>query len=235
MVLALARPEVHDAFPSSWKGPPSRGARSADSRPVRPSGWCVPRSASGCRRTSRPHRRAGRRQRLLPRGAGPESLRRRRRHAARDGAGARAVAPRATGAGGRRVVRAASVFGEVFWRGRGGLVAREPGGCARRRCLAEDPRRSRGVRGSRESRFPGSASITFRHGLLRDAAYAMLTESDRTNGHALAGEWLEAAGEKDALTLADHFERGGERLACRRSGWSEQRKRRPMVATSKRP
>jgi hypothetical protein len=39
----------------------------------------------------------------------------------------------------------------------------------------------------------------------------MLTEADRTIGHRLAGDWLETAGEQDALTLADHFERGGER------------------------
>jgi tetratricopeptide (TPR) repeat protein len=50
----------------------------------------------------------------------------------------------------------------------------------------------------------------FRHGLLRDAAYEMLTDSDRATGHCLAGQWLEQAGEKDALTLADHLERGGE-------------------------
>lgn len=30
-------------------------------------------------------------------------------------------------------------------------------------------------------------------------------------GHALAGEWLEAVGEADAMVLARHFEIGGER------------------------
>ena len=33
------------------------------------------------------------------------------------------------------------------------------------------------------------------HALVRDAAYAMLTEKDRVLGHRLAAEWLEARGE----------------------------------------
>jgi tetratricopeptide (TPR) repeat protein len=61
-----------------------------------------------------------------------------------------------------------------------------------------------------ESRFAGEREYTFRHGLRREAGYAMLTESDRASGHRTAGEWLEHAGEKDALTIADHFERGGD-------------------------
>jgi tetratricopeptide (TPR) repeat protein len=38
----------------------------------------------------------------------------------------------------------------------------------------------------------------------------MLTESDRALGHLLAGQWLEQAGETDAMVLAEHFERGGQ-------------------------
>ena len=61
-----------------------------------------------------------------------------------------------------------------------------------------------------DSRFAGDSQYAFRHGLLREAAYAMLTDADRAAGHRIAGEWLEGAGEKDPLTLADHFELGGE-------------------------
>jgi tetratricopeptide (TPR) repeat protein len=43
---------------------------------------------------------------------------------------------------------------------------------------------------------------------VRDAAYSMLTEEDRILGHRLAAEWLEGAGEPDALVLAEHYERG---------------------------
>src|SRR5262249_12944869 len=46
------------------------------------------------------------------------------------------------------------------------------------------------------------------HALFREGAYATLTENDRALGHALAGDWLEARGESDAMMLAEHFERG---------------------------
>ncbi len=57
---------------------------------------------------------------------------------------------------------------------------------------------------------PLDESFAFRHAIVRDAAYAMLTEGDRTVGHALAGTWLEQSGEDDALLLAEHLERGGK-------------------------
>ena len=62
----------------------------------------------------------------------------------------------------------------------------------------------------RAAAFPGEREYAFRHALLREAAYAMLTDADRALGHRLAGEWLEQRGESDALVLAEHFERGGE-------------------------
>jgi tetratricopeptide (TPR) repeat protein len=61
-----------------------------------------------------------------------------------------------------------------------------------------------------QSRFPGEVEGTFRHALVREAAYAMLTEEDKVLGHRLAGAWLEARGERDAIALAQHFDRGGE-------------------------
>ncbi len=106
----------------------------------------------------------------------------------------------------RRVLRAAAVFGQVFWRGGvqallGTALAVEPwlGTLVSREVLV---RRT-------EGRFPDDDEFTFRHALLRDAAYEMLTDTDRALGHRLAGEWLEATGECDALVLAEHYERGG--------------------------
>jgi hypothetical protein len=110
----------------------------------------------------------------------------------------------------RRVVRAASVFGAVFWQG--GVAQLLGEGSSRgdldawlkslveREVFAVAP----------QTRFAGEREYGFRHALLRDAAYAMLTEADAIKGHKLAAQWLEAAGEKDALKLADHLERGGE-------------------------
>jgi tetratricopeptide (TPR) repeat protein len=48
----------------------------------------------------------------------------------------------------------------------------------------------------------------FRHGLLHQAAYAMLSPNEEVNGHYLAGDFLEEEGERDAIVLADHFEKG---------------------------
>ncbi|MDY7231678.1 serine/threonine-protein kinase PknK [Hyalangium rubrum] len=109
----------------------------------------------------------------------------------------------------RRVLRAASIFGEVFWKGAtvallGGMRTNQAFDwlllLAQRELLVR----------REESRFPGETEFTFRHALLREGAYALLTEEDRRLGHRLAGEWLEQRGESDALALATHFERGGE-------------------------
>jgi hypothetical protein len=67
-----------------------------------------------------------------------------------------------------------------------------------------------------ESRFAGEEELSFRHALLREGAYATLTEADRALGHRLAGEWLEARGEQDARALATHFEKGGDGPAAGR-------------------
>ena len=37
----------------------------------------------------------------------------------------------------------------------------------------------------------GERELSFRHALVREAAYASLTSADRTLGHRLAGGWLE--------------------------------------------
>jgi eukaryotic-like serine/threonine-protein kinase len=48
----------------------------------------------------------------------------------------------------------------------------------------------------------------FRHALLHQAAYAMLTPKDEVSGHYLAADFLEKSGEREAIILADHYEKG---------------------------
>jgi tetratricopeptide (TPR) repeat protein len=110
----------------------------------------------------------------------------------------------------RRVLRAASLYGEVFWSGAvvallGDLHGKQAADWLSILCAQEVLVRRQ------ESRFPGEAELAFRHALLREGAYAMLTEDDRALGHRLAGHWLEQHGERDALSLAEHFERGADR------------------------
>jgi eukaryotic-like serine/threonine-protein kinase len=111
----------------------------------------------------------------------------------------------------RRILRAASVFGEVFWPGAvAELLGSARGAAGMEPTLAELLDRELILR-RKQSRFPDEDEYAFRHALLREGAYTMLTDEDRVLGHRLAGEWLEEHGEQDPLALAEHLERGGER------------------------
>jgi hypothetical protein len=112
----------------------------------------------------------------------------------------------------RRVLRAGGIFGQRFWRG--GLAALL-GGAPLDEILAALVDDEVIVR-AREAKFPGDTEFAFRHALVREVAYGMLTEEDRAVGHRLAAAWLVGAGEGDAKLLAEHFERGGSRLDAAR-------------------
>jgi tetratricopeptide (TPR) repeat protein len=107
----------------------------------------------------------------------------------------------------RHVLRAASVFGAEF-----------SGDCVRAlldgRASREDVTNWLTVLSEREmihARHRGDTrgAFAFRHAILREAAYALLTDADRALCHRLAGEWLGGAGgETQAIVVAEHFERG---------------------------
>jgi serine/threonine protein kinase/tetratricopeptide (TPR) repeat protein len=114
----------------------------------------------------------------------------------------------------RRVLRAASVFGEAFWTGAVAALLGEANRAWRaQEWLSELAEREIVVKRA-EAKFPGEAEYAFRNAIVREAASAMLTDADRVVGHRLAAEWLLQAGERDARVLAEHFERGGERAAA---------------------
>ncbi|WP_437779709.1 serine/threonine-protein kinase [Sorangium sp. So ce1097] len=110
----------------------------------------------------------------------------------------------------KRVLRAASVFGDRFSKL---AVAALLGGASR----VKETETWLDALAARELIAPTSTpgwliptDYVFRHAIVREAAYAMLTEQDRTLGHKLAGEWLERSGHTDAMALAEHFRLGGE-------------------------
>ncbi len=107
----------------------------------------------------------------------------------------------------RKALRAASVFGQTFWMdGVRALAGRDAAATLTRlEHLELVVRRHRG-------RLAEQAELVFRHALVREAAYAMLVDADRTLGHKLAAEWLEQNGETDALAIAEHLERAGDRV-----------------------
>jgi len=116
----------------------------------------------------------------------------------------------------RRLLRAASVFGEVFWPDGvavllGGAmpapaVRTQLGSLVERELLVRRP----------EGRLAGQEELAFRHALLREGAYAMLTEADRSLGHRLAAAWLEQQGESDPMVLAQHCDQGQEPVQAAR-------------------
>ena len=115
----------------------------------------------------------------------------------------------------RRVIRAASIFGETFWRGGIGALlgvdAQDPAadGWLGALVAAEviEPRSG--------SRFTHDKEYRFRHALIREAAYALLTDGDCRAGHQAASLFLEQAGEPDALILAEHAARGDQTQRAR--------------------
>jgi tRNA A-37 threonylcarbamoyl transferase component Bud32/tetratricopeptide (TPR) repeat protein len=208
MVLASARPEVHELFPGAWA---QRGVVELRLSELTPkSSERLVREVLGEAASGETVRR------IVEVAAGNpfclEELIRAEADGKRDappGSVLAVVSARIDrlDAGARRVLRAASVFGQQFWRGAvvslvGAQRAPETG-----RWLDQLAEREVVVKRGR-GKFPGEEEYVFRHALVREAAYAMMVGEDRVLGHRLAGAWLEEAGERDALTLAEHFDRG---------------------------
>jgi tetratricopeptide (TPR) repeat protein len=113
----------------------------------------------------------------------------------------------AEGSEAKRVIRAASVFGDRFSRlGVAALL----GGDARSSEIDATLKAlsTRELISSTQAASAIANEYMFRHSIVREAGYAMLTEHDRVLGHRLAGEWLERTGHNDAMGLAEHFRRG---------------------------
>jgi tetratricopeptide (TPR) repeat protein len=111
----------------------------------------------------------------------------------------------------RRFLRAASIFGETFWVSAasaicegGGLLTSDIASSLRILTDAEI------IEKHKTSRFIDEIEYGFRHALVRDAAYGLLTDADRAVGHCIAGAQLERMGETDAVVLAEHARLGGD-------------------------
>ncbi|MEZ4310052.1 MAG: protein kinase [Polyangiaceae bacterium] len=105
----------------------------------------------------------------------------------------------------RRALRASSVFGaEIPADGLGALLGVAAGEA---RALL-DPLVASELLTRDLAPGSGAERYAFRHAMLREAAYAMLDDADRELGHRLAGELLASSGERDAMRLGEHFERG---------------------------
>ena len=224
-LVALARPEVHDVFPKLWQG---RNVQELRLAPLtrRASERLVRQILGDTVATETV-------ERLVERAGGNAFFLEELIRATADGdvetfpeTVLAMVQARLEGldAESRRVLRGASVFGQTFWRGgAAALLGAETTDEARdgsrrvgeRPTLRVDEALERLV--VREiivrratSKFRDEIEYAFRHELVREGAYAMLTDRDRRLGHGLAAKWLEEMGEASALVLAEQFERGGD-------------------------
>ena len=208
MLLALARPEVHEQHPRLWS---ERNATEVRLSPL------TPRASEELVHAALPGAQPAEVRRVVERAAGNAFFLEELIRALSEGRadelpetviGTVQARLGALDADTRRVLRAASVFGGRFWVG--GVMSLL--GAADDATLVDD--RMLGIEQLElvtrraESRFPDEPEYAFRHALVREGAYAMLTQQDREVGHRLAAEWLEHVGESDALTLAEHFVRG---------------------------
>ncbi|WP_437596010.1 protein kinase [Sorangium sp. So ce590] len=228
-VLAFARPEVHALFPQLWA---ERGLSELRLRelPARAAEQLV-RSALGAslaaEQVSALVRRAGGNAFCLEEliraaaegrgGAPPETV-----------LGMVEARLAALGPEPRRLLRAASVFGEVCWAGGVRALLGAPAPRASERDAWAELVDREVLERRPSSRFAGEEELAFRDALLREGAYAMLTDRDRTLGHRLAEAWLKEAGEQDPEVLAEHLARSdetGPRSPDRALGWSDRRGR----------
>jgi tetratricopeptide (TPR) repeat protein len=212
MVLALARPEVKESFPDLWR---ARGPLELSLGELTPKA-----GARLARHVLGPDAPDATIERAVSRAAGNAFFLEEILRAVAEGRGddvpdtvlamvqrrLEALAPEA-----RRVLRGASAFGETFWRS--AVMAQVDDGTSpvsRVDGRLSDLVASELVTARTTSRFGGEQELVFRHAIVREAAYAMLTDDDRALAHRVAGAWLESRGERDAAVLAEHFERGRE-------------------------
>jgi len=112
----------------------------------------------------------------------------------------------ALGAEAKAVLRAASVFGNVF-HSEGVLALLDDSRPARLSRVLADLCNEEVVMLRAKGAGDADVEYVFRNALVHDAAYAMLTEDDRAAGHRLAADFLERTGSADAAVLAGHYAR----------------------------
>ncbi|HUH06077.1 MAG TPA: protein kinase [Kofleriaceae bacterium] len=211
MILALARPEIHAIFPNLWSTRPVTElplpelSRKASTRLVR--------EVLGARATDAVV------DRLVSRAGGNAYYLEELCRVAVEGADqalphtvlAMAQARLATlGSDARRVLRAAAVFGDVF--PASGVHAMSAADQAIDGVIAllEDLCDREVIERRPASHYHGEREYAFRHPLVREAAYASLTEADLALGHRVAAGWFEDHGGGDSVLVAEHWLRGGQ-------------------------
>lgn len=220
MIVGLARPEVLETFPSLWAG----GAVEHIRLERLTDDACTALARRFLDESARPHVIEG----VVARAAGnPFVLEEMVRAVARGRSDTlpesvlAVIAERIESLDGatRKLARAASVFGDHFWEGGvATLLGADASPDALRAALAKLDEREV-IAPLAVSKFAGEREWVFRHSSVREAAYAMLTDDDRTLGHRLAASWLERSAERDVAVIAQHWEQSDRPAAAAR--WYE--------------
>jgi serine/threonine protein kinase/tetratricopeptide (TPR) repeat protein len=106
----------------------------------------------------------------------------------------------------RRVLLAGSLFGRTFWAGGVRTLLQVPPPELAHQL--ERLQQLEVIEHQPDSRYPGEEEYRFRHSLVRDAAYGLVPEKYKRLGNRVAGTWREQRNEPDPLVLAEHFQQG---------------------------
>jgi class 3 adenylate cyclase/tetratricopeptide (TPR) repeat protein len=214
LVVALARPELLDCRPS-WGG----GIRSASAIDLAPLGGSESQELAEAL-LSEGEVPAAQRALVLERAEGNPLFLEEIAHALRDGRGLRGIpdtlqaliAARIDGLASdeKQLLQSGALIGRVFWRG--ALESLEPdlavaelleGLLARELLVAED-----------RSTISGDLAFRFKHGLIRDVAYAGMSKARRAQEHQAFAAWVgRRARDELAEIRAHHLDRAAYLLA----------------------
>jgi eukaryotic-like serine/threonine-protein kinase len=210
LVVATARPEVHGLYPDLWRARSFRELRLAELKQdeaARLVSLCLSDEVDATARMI-----------IVQRARGNAFLLHELIRAQADGRGNQ-TSENALGVvqsrlqlfdpEARRVLRAASILGESFTlQGLQRLVGDESSAIDIEHWL--DLLQSKDVIVRRCDGTQGGGLFAFAHALVRDAAYGLLTDSDRALGHRLVAQWLEHSAQHDPVVVAQHYERGAD-------------------------
>lgn len=208
MVLALARPELLESYPNLWSG----AAESLSLRPLqRKAGERLVKQILGAQLAAEDMAQ------IIEKSAGnPLFL----EELIRSAAVRKTYEIPATVAAmiqarisrlpvtARRALRAASVFGETFWENGVRRLVTATHGPETLGDALEDLIREEIIEVKRDRRFTSEPEYRFRHALVRDAAYELMTAQESVSWHAAAARFLEVAGERNHMVLAEHHRLG---------------------------
>jgi tetratricopeptide (TPR) repeat protein len=120
--------------------------------------------------------------------------------------------------GPRRAVMAASVLGQTLWQAGVAHILRLPIDAPELEGWLRALTQAEFIEPHSSSHIPGEKEFGFRHALVRDAAYGLLTKAGKELGHKLAAEFLGTEDKQiGSALLAYHFRHAGlygQALAC---------------------